>query len=109
MTDAPDANDPTTPAGRAGDHHGQGGGTDAISVSDSQADHAGEWTQDHPGMSQNDADASQKIEGLIVQTRADIAGHDDADGAQILTERLSQAGIAVTPEALDALVARLRG
>ncbi|MFS0866427.1 hypothetical protein AB3M83_03710 [Microbacterium sp. 179-B 1A2 NHS] len=110
MTNTPDAaNDETTSAGRPGDHYGQDGGSDAISVSDSQSDHAGESTQDRPGMSQNDADASQKIEGVLVQTRADIAGHDDVDGPKMLAERLEQAGISMSSDEFDAVAARLRG
>jgi len=92
---------------RPGDHYGQHEPTDAISVSDTQSDRAGDRTQDLPAMSQNRADVSEKIEGVLVQTRADVTGHDDVDARALLAERLGQAGIALTSDEFDEIARRL--
>ncbi len=60
-------------------------------------------------MSQNDANASQKVEGILVQTRADLAGRDDVDPRAILVQRLSDAGLALSDDEVDSLAARLNG
>lgn len=107
MTEHTDAADRTPEGARAGDHYGQDGGREEIAATDTQKGRSGEATQDLPAMSQNDADVSQKTEGILVQTQADIAGHDDVDGRQILITRLGEAGISLSSDELDALASRL--
>lgn len=102
MSDAKDV-------GRTGDHHGQDGGREEIWAGDVQRGTAGDPAQTAPMMSQNDAGAGQKIEGILVQTRADVAGHDDVDPRSILAQRLKEAGIAVTDEEFEAVAVRLNG
>ena len=99
--------DTTPDAGRSGDHYGQNDGGEELTVGEAQQSHRGERVQDHPNMSQNDADVSQKAQGILVQTQADIAGHDGMDGRALLAERLQQAGIALADDEFEALVARL--
>ena len=69
----------------------------------------GEVVQNEPAMSQNDADAGQKLDGIIVQTRADRAGQDGVDPENVLAQRLSDAGISLSDDEMAAAVARLDG
>jgi len=55
----------------------------------------------------DDAGTGEKIEGLLEQSRQDIAqGHID-DPADVLRQRLHDAGVTVSDEEFDALVSRL--
>ena len=78
-------------------------------MSDPQdAGRPGEAVQAEPAMSQNPADAVQKLDGIIVQTRADMVGQDGLDGASVLAQRLRDAGIDLSDDEMAAAVARLR-
>ncbi|MFJ6678443.1 hypothetical protein ACIQLK_04855 [Microbacterium sp. NPDC091382] len=77
-------------------------------MSDPQdAGRPGEPIQSEPAMSQNPADVAQKVDGIVVQTRADLAGQDGVDGASVLARRLSDAGIDLTDDEMAAAVARV--
>lgn len=60
-------------------------------------------------MSQNDADAGQKLDGIIVQTQADLAGQDGMDAQNVLSQRLRDAGLSLSDDEMAAAVARLNG
>lgn len=78
-------------------------------MSDPQdAGRPGEAVQSEPAMSQNPADATQKLDGIVVQTRADLAGQDGLDGASVLAQRLKDAGIDLSDDEMAAAVARVQ-
>ncbi|MDJ1114571.1 hypothetical protein [Microbacterium dauci] len=97
--------DPTTGA----DHHGEDGRRDAVWAGSTQEGREQRATQDLPAMSQHPADVSDKIDGVVAQTRADAAGHENFDVRRVLVERLAQAGIEVDDAQLDDLAARASG
>lgn len=59
-------------------------------------------------MAQNDAGDDEKIDGILAQTRADLAGHDGQDAARVLAQRLDQAGLPASDDDVAALLERLR-
>lgn len=61
-----------------------------------------------PALAQNDADAAQKIDGILAQTRADLAGHDRTDARLLLERRLHDAGVALTEDELTAALAKIQ-
>lgn len=110
MSEQTDPSDDTTQdAARADDHHGQDGGRDAVWAGSAQKGRSAADTQDLPAMSQNDAGLAEKIDGIVAQTRADAAGHQNYDVRHVLVERFAQAGIEVEDADLDDLVARASG
>ena len=54
-----------------------------------------------------DANDHDKIDGIIEQTRGDIDQGNTNDPRDVLTQRLQEAGITVSPEELETLLARL--
>ena len=99
--------DQTSDAGRPGDHHGDSARAEGLTVGDAQHGNPHARTQDAPGMAQNSASAEQKLQGVYVQTEADIAGRPDLDVRKLLTDRIDQAGLSASAEEIDAMVARL--
>lgn len=89
---------PTPETTGAHDHHGQDRGDDP-----SQGPLSDEQEQRLPLLSQNNAGEIEKVTGILVQTRDDMASEPRERIVQALTERLSQAGI----EASDADVQEL--
>ena len=101
---APDAADPSHQAVGIGvmdasdgsDHHGQDEGRETLTVGEAQRQQGGlgsEQEQRLPAMSQNDASAIDKVSGIVAQTRADV-GTESADRiAEVLRQRLEQAGV----------------
>lgn len=72
----------------AHDHHGQDSGDDQA-----QGPLSDEQEQRLPLLSQNDASEIEKVTGILVQTRDDMAAEPRERIVQALTERLAQAGI----------------
>lgn len=66
-----------------------------------------EGVQSGPSMSQNPADAAQKIDGIIVQCQADLASQEDADVRLLLERRLQDAGLTLSDQEMTAALARL--
>lgn len=54
------------------------------------------------------ASDEDKIAGIIEQTRGDIAQGNVGDAGDVLAQRLADAGIEVSPEEFQKLVAQLR-
>lgn len=78
-----------------GNHFGQDGGRDTVSVSAAQQEDDGSATQSVPAMSQNNAGADDKLSGILAQTRADMAGESAQRAAEVLRQRAEQAGVEV--------------
>ena len=77
-------------------------------MSDAQdAGHAGDAVQAEPAMSVNPADAGQKLDGIIAQTRADLQGHDSVDPRNVLAQRLTDAGLSLSDDEMAAALARI--
>lgn len=84
-----------------GDHHGQDEGRDTLSASEAQRTPGGlgsEQEQRLPAMAQNDATAIDKVSGIVAQTRQDLGSESIDRVAEVLTQRLDQAGVSL-PEA----------
>ncbi|MDY0908696.1 hypothetical protein [Microbacterium sp. CFBP9034] len=83
-----------TPDG--GDHHGQDEGRDTLTVGEAQRTPGGlgsEQEQRLPAMSQNDASSVDKVAGIVVQTRSDVGTEPVERIAEVLRQRIDQAGI----------------
>ncbi|WP_431802867.1 hypothetical protein [Microbacterium sp. bgisy203] len=66
-----------------------------------------EGTQDEPALDQNAASDQDKLDGLVAQLRADVAGENAATVEQAVRRRLDDTGIALGEERIAALVAEL--
>lgn len=92
--------EPATAPGEVGavdpDHHGQDGGRDTLTVGEAQRAAGDADTQSRPAMSQNNASDAEKVDGIIAQTRVDVAqlGHERV--VQVLRQRFEQTGIEVS-------------
>ena len=98
------------PAGADADHHGQDGGRDTLTVGEAQRSGglgAGD-TQDLPAMSQNNATAEEKIAGIVMQSRQDVAAGTREPVVELLRQRLDDAGIDVSDEFVAQLADRVR-
>lgn len=60
-------------------------------------------TQDGPRLDQNERTDSERLDGILVQTRADLPGADSATIEKALRTRLSDAGFALGDEEISAL------
>lgn len=83
-----------SPAGP--DHHGQDEGRTTLTAGEAQRTRGGLGTaqaQRLPAMSQNDATALDKVSGIVVQTRADVGTKSQKRIAEVLRQRLEQAGV----------------
>lgn len=60
-------------------------------------------TQDGPVLAQNQATELERLDGIVVQTRADLAGADVATVERSLRRRLSDAGIELAEGEIEAL------
>ena len=78
-----------------GGHQGQDGGRDTMTVSEAQKENALGTAQEQnlPAMSQNNASDIEKISGIVVQTRDDIAATQPERVYDVLKQRLEQSGI----------------
>lgn len=78
------------------DHHGQDEGRDTLSAGEAQRTPGGLGTEQEqrlPAMAQNDASEVEKVTGIVVQTRADVGTEPVDRIAEVLRQRLEQAGI----------------
>ncbi|GAA1916555.1 hypothetical protein GCM10009775_06250 [Microbacterium aoyamense] len=91
------------------DHHGQDGGSDALTAGEAQREMAGQAEQDRPAMSQNNASDMDKIAGVVAQTRVDVGGKDHESIVHVLRQRLEQAGVPLTGTDVDELARQVRG
>lgn len=80
----------------APDHHGHDEGRDTMTVSQAQNTPGAlgsEQEQRLPAMSQNNASDLEKVTGIVAQTRQDIGTEPVERIAEVLQQRLDQAGI----------------
>ncbi|MCT9820773.1 hypothetical protein N3K63_10810 [Microbacterium sp. W1N] len=98
-TPAPSGDETTAAATGDPDHYGQDGGRDTLTVSGAQQQAAGDAEQNVPAMSQNNATDDEKIDGIVKQTRQDLAGADHDEIVRVLRQRFSQTGVAVPDDA----------
>ena len=54
--------------------------------------------QDEPLLDQNSTTTQEQIQGIVAQTRADLGGESDDRYAEVLRQRLEDAGIQMTDE-----------
>jgi hypothetical protein len=89
--------DGATYGGQAqGGHQGQDGGRDTLSAGQAQREGGlgTEQEQRLPAMAQNNASEIEKVSGIVVQTRQDVAQGDQPERAyDVLKQRLEQSGI----------------
>lgn len=97
-------------AGVDADHHGQDGGRDTLTAGEAQrADALGAGdTQDLPAMSQNNATAEEKIAGIVIQSRQDLAAGTREPVEDMLRGRLHDAGLDVSDEFVAELAERVK-
>ncbi|QIG39677.1 hypothetical protein G5T42_09430 [Microbacterium sp. 4R-513] len=86
---------PTYGGQAEGGHQGQDGGRETMTVGEAQRQGAlgTEQEQNLPAMSQNNANDVEKISGIVVQTRDDIASTQPERVYDVLKQRLEQSGI----------------
>lgn len=104
----PDRGDAASEAGESGaeeteagsDHFGKDGGRDTLTVGEAQRQAGPGGVQDLPAMSQNNADAGEKIRGIIVQTSEDLGEQPQERIEEVLRQRLTQSGLSFTDEDL---------
>lgn len=70
---------------------------------DSPIVRAGDDVQTQPAMDMNDTTTSEKIDGIVVQTRADHAADGPDRIAEVLRQRFADAGIAVSDDEVSRL------
>lgn len=88
------------------DHHGQDEGRDTLTVGEAQRQKGGLGTEQEqrlPAMSQNDASAIDKVAGIAAQTRADVGTEPVGRIAEVLQQRLDQAGVDLPAADVDEL------
>lgn len=66
-------------------------------------------TQDEPVMDQHEATDDDKVDGIVAQVRADVGDKGERRIAEVLRQRLDQAGVAYDDALVAASVARVRG
>ncbi|MDQ1130604.1 hypothetical protein [Microbacterium sp. SORGH_AS_0888] len=66
-------------------------------------------TRDEPVMDQHDATDGDKLDGIIQQVRADVGHKGERRIAEVLRQRLAQAGVAYDDALVADAVARVRG
>lgn len=80
------------------DHHGQDDGRQTLAAGEAQRSAGGldaEQEQRLPAMAQNNASDLEKVTGIVVQTRADVGTEPVDRIAEVLRQRLEQAGVDV--------------
>ncbi|WP_228484718.1 hypothetical protein [Microbacterium cremeum] len=78
------------------DHHGHDDGRDTQTVSEAQQTPGGLGTEQEqrlPAMAQNNASGLEKVSGIVAQTRADVGTEPVERIAEVLRQRLDQAGV----------------
>lgn len=72
-------------------------------------DHTSGATQDEPRLDQNDTTDLERLDGIVAQTRADLAGQDAASIEKALRGRLSDAQIPLDDDEIVALARDIAG
>ncbi len=88
------------------DHHGQDEGRDTLTAGAAQRTPGGlgsEQEQRLPAMSQNDASTIDKVAGIVAQTRSDVGAEPQERIAEVLHQRLEQAGVDLPDDEVDEL------
>ena len=90
-------------SGDGADHHGQDEGRDTLTVGEAQRTGGlgSEQEQRLPAMAQNDASALEKVSGIVAQTRADVGVEPVERIAEVLRQRLDQAGVDLPDHDID--------
>ncbi|MBF9337478.1 hypothetical protein [Microbacterium lacticum] len=68
-----------------------------------------EETQDEPALDQHETTEQERLDGVIAQLRADVAGEDAAVVETAVRRRLDDTGIAAEEGLIARLVAELAG
>ncbi|KQZ85054.1 hypothetical protein ASD56_01390 [Microbacterium sp. Root166] len=92
------------------DHHGQDEGRETLTASAAQRTPGGlgsEQEQRLPAMSQNDASTIDKVAGIVAQTRSDVGTEPQERIAEVLHQRLEQAGVDLPDEEVDELARQI--
>lgn len=105
--DAPAAGEPDAHSPAEGNHFGQDGGRESVSVSAAQKERGADATQSGPAMSQNNAGADEKLDGIIAQTRADLPDESAARIAEVLLQRAAQVGVTLSDDEAARIAASL--
>ncbi len=71
---------------------------DRDAAHDSPIVRTGDAVQNAPAMDMNDTTTSERVDGIVAQTRADHASDGTERIAEVLRQRLSQAGIDLTDD-----------
>ncbi|KZE88712.1 hypothetical protein [Microbacterium sp. TNHR37B] len=70
---------------------------------------AASGAQTEPALAQNETTEDERLDGVVVQTRADLGGQDAATIEQALRSRLNDAGISMDDDEIAALARDLAG
>jgi hypothetical protein len=92
------------------DHHGQDEGRETLTASSAQRTPGGlgsEQEQRLPAMSQNDASTIDKVAGIVAQTRSDVGTEPQDRIAEVLHQRLEQAGVDLPDNEVDELARQI--
>jgi len=76
---------------------------DRDAAHDSPIVRTGDVVQNEPAMDMNDTSTSEKVDGIVAQTRADHAADGPERIAEVLRQRLSEAGIDLTDDEIAEL------
>ena len=90
----------------AGDHHGSDAGRDTLTASEAQRTPGALGTEQEqrlPAMAQNNASEVDKVAGIVVQTRSDVGGEPLERIAEVLHQRLTQAGVELPEHDIEEL------
>ncbi|KAF2412470.1 hypothetical protein B1729_15025 [Microbacterium sp. B35-04] len=88
------------------DHHGSDAGRDTLTVSEAQRTPGALGTEQEqrlPAMAQNNASEVDKVAGIVVQTRSDVGGEPLERIAEVLRQRLTQAGVELPEHDIEEL------
>ena len=73
------------------------------------ADLHGEPVQDEPALAQNTASDQDRLDGLVAQLHADLAGEDPATVERAVRHRLDDIGLGLDEAKIRDLIARISG
>ena len=73
------------------------------------ADLHGEPVQDEPALAQNTASDQDRLDGLVAQLHADLAGEDPATVERAVRHRLDDIGLELDEAKIRDLIARISG
>lgn len=92
-----------------GSHHGQDGGRDTATAGEAQREGvlSAEQEQRLPAMAQNNASDVEKVAGIVVQTRADLAATAPDRVFDVLKQRLEQSGVDLPDEEVRELAKQI--